>query len=267
MKTIFGLGIVVIASIALLQPAQGRPAGGRSAGGGHSFSAGHHYSGAGRYGGYSGGSRYYARGQYYNRGSGSRSAYQAALRNRGYYSSRTGSGATTANRTTALNPRSSSISNRRAVATQQSKLRSLGVDNQGRLPAQATRNWSHGQDHFWHGHRCYWHNNAWVVADFWPWYSPWDYYPWAYGYYGPGYYDPGYYQDEYEPAAYSQQGNGGGAVREVQSVLAEKGYYHGAIDGVMGAETRSAVRQYQRNHGMEVTGNIDQGVIDTLHRR
>ena len=267
---------MVIASIALLQPAQGRPAGG-----GHSVSHGYHFSGSGRYYGgsryyaggaryYGGGPRYYAGGaRYYAGGVRYYHPYsQTVSRNSAYYSRSAPRSAV--NRTTASGPRTSR-SNSPLTAAQKATLRSQGVDSQGRLSAQVTRNWSHNQDHFWHGHQCHWHNGCWVLVDWWPWYYPWDWYGYGYGYgyypYDPyAYYDPGY-GDVYSPEPAYDNGYSNSAVSEVQSALTRKGYYHGAIDGRMGPETRSAVRQYQRNHGMEVTGNIDQTVLDALRHR
>ena len=131
-----------------------------------------------------------------------------------------------------------------------------------------------GSDHFWHGHRCHWHNNAWVIIDPWFWGLG---YPWDYAYYGYGYpdygyqsyYDDGYYDNGYASNGYADHGygNGDSTVSHVQAELARKGYYHGAVDGGMGPATRSALRQYQVNHGLEVTGRIDQSVIDKLGLR
>jgi peptidoglycan hydrolase-like protein with peptidoglycan-binding domain len=38
-------------------------------------------------------------------------------------------------------------------------------------------------------------------------------------------------------------------VAELQNRLASAGYYHGAIDGIMGPATRRAIRAYERDHG------------------
>src|SRR4029077_16248742 len=37
--------------------------------------------------------------------------------------------------------------------------------------------------------------------------------------------------------------------RELQRRLARAGYYHGAIDGIMGPQTRRALRAYEQGHG------------------
>jgi hypothetical protein len=154
-------------------------------------------------------------------------------------------------------------------------LRSQGFDSHGRVVSSASHNWNTGHDHFWHGHRCHFFNGAWVIVDpwFWGWWYPWDYayygygYPYdAYPYYDQGYYDNGYPPNGYAPNEYGDRGYGNGdpAVSQVQAALARKGYYHGAVDGSMGPATRSAIRQYQLNHGLEVTGQVDQAVMNKL---
>src|SRR5213592_3558700 len=84
-------------------------------------------------------------------------------------------------------------------------------------------------------------------------------YPYGYGYgYGYGYDYGNYYGD----AGYGNQGygygdrsRGGSSVAQLQRRLARAGYYHGSIDGIMGPETRRAIRAYegsrnQRDYGM-----------------
>lgn len=251
-------GLVMAVSIALLQPAQGR-----SQGGGRSFSPAHHYSASA--GHYSGGPRGYSGGysRYYR--SSPRIYSQAAFRNRAYSP---GSSRLAVNRTSALNPRVYT-SSPQVAAARRATLRSQGFDSQGRVVARSSQNWNRNSDHFWHGHRCHWHNNAWVIID--PWFYPWDYgyYGYGYPYDGYSYYDGGYYDDAYAPNAYSEydRGYGGPRVSQVQAALAHKGYYHGAIDGSLGPATRSALRQYQLNHGLEVTGRVDWPVVEALKLR
>ena len=68
-------------------------------------------------------------------------------------------------------------------------------------------------------------------------------YPYAYrGYYGPGY----------------------SSSASVQAALAHKGYYHGAVDGIIGPQSREAIRSYQASHGLAVTGNIDRSLLRSL---
>jgi hypothetical protein len=81
-------------------------------------------------------------------------------------------------------------------------------------------------------------------------YNSYRYYPYGYSYYpyGSGYpYSYGYYSS-YRPVYRGQYANSSVVVR-VQERLARAGYYHGAIDGVMGPRTRHAIRAYERDHG------------------
>lgn len=48
------------------------------------------------------------------------------------------------------------------------------------------------------------------------------------------------------------------SMRQVQQQLKNDGYYSGKIDGVDGAMTRSAIRQYQKSNNLPVTGRLDQ---------
>ena len=51
---------------------------------------------------------------------------------------------------------------------------------------------------------------------------------------------------------------------EVQRALARRGYYHGAIDGIVGPGTRSAIRSFQASHGLAVTGEINPPLVRAL---
>ncbi len=44
------------------------------------------------------------------------------------------------------------------------------------------------------------------------------------------------------------------AVRQIQSALKQKNDYHGAIDGILGPQTRRAVKFYQRANGLDIGG-------------
>ena len=49
----------------------------------------------------------------------------------------------------------------------------------------------------------------------------------------------------------------GDDVRGAQQTLLDVGYWPGPIDGVLGSQTRSAIRQYQRDENLPVTGWVD----------
>jgi hypothetical protein len=128
------------------------------------------------------------------------------------------------------------------------------------------RNWSGGSwsggnwSGDWRHHRHH-HNDIVFIGDFgFPLWWGWGWYPWSYpyGYYGYGYgypygypYGYGGYEYGYD---YGQSGYGYGygtksRVAQLQRRLARAGYYHGAIDGIMGPQTRRAIRAYEREHG------------------
>lgn len=52
----------------------------------------------------------------------------------------------------------------------------------------------------------------------------------------------------------SKMGSRGEEVRQIQKVLKQEGYYHGSIDGIYGSNTRSAVRSFQKDVGIDVDG-------------
>ncbi len=91
-------------------------------------------------------------------------------------------------------------------------------------------------------------------------------YPYGYDYYGGsayGYGDQGYgYGDQgygygNQGYGYGGRNRGGSSVVQLQRRLARAGYYHGAIDGLMGPETRRAIRAYERSHNEREYGMID----------
>ena len=178
------------------------------------------------------------------------------------------------NRTTAFNSRRFSPTNARVTQGN----RTIGSRSQaftrgrviGRYSANHwNRHWDRRRDHYWRGHRCHFRNGFWFV------YDPFPFYPFGYGFYPYGsyydrpYYDDGYYADESVPANYTEQSvdTGGSRVGDVQRALAREGYYDGAIDGTMGPATRKALRRYQRDHGLEATGQIDGALIEALRLR
>ena len=120
------------------------------------------------------------------------------------------------------------------------------------------RNWS-GSNWRHHHH----HNNSDVIfiGDFgfpfwgWGWGYPYGYYGgYGYGYgngYGYGYdgYGYGAYGNDYGRPGYGSGYGDRSRVVELQRRLARAGYYHGAIDGIMGSQTRRAIRAFERSRG------------------
>jgi hypothetical protein len=137
------------------------------------------------------------------------------------------------------------------------------------------RNWNNWNGN-WHHHG---HNNVIFIGDFgfpgwwgWGWGPSWGYpyygYGYPYGYYGYGYGYPygygGYGYGDYGygngygygyggRGQYGGQGQYGSAtksrVAELQRRLARAGYYRGSVDGVLGPQTRRAIRAYEQDHG------------------
>lgn len=55
-------------------------------------------------------------------------------------------------------------------------------------------------------------------------------------------------------------------VRVIQESLAKIGYGPGAIDGVYGAETRSAIKEFETDRGLPETGRVSMALIQELER-
>jgi hypothetical protein len=54
-----------------------------------------------------------------------------------------------------------------------------------------------------------------------------------------------------------QAAQGSSNVKKAQQELKDKGYYQGPIDGLIGPESLSAIRKYQRAEHLPVTGRLD----------
>jgi hypothetical protein len=91
-------------------------------------------------------------------------------------------------------------------------------------------------------------------------------YPYGYGYGYPYYgsYPYGYGYRSRTVVYDAPLANDDSTVIAVQQRLARAGYYRGAIDGVMGPATRSAIRSYERNHGLRADGAIDRRLLATM---
>ena len=120
------------------------------------------------------------------------------------------------------------------------------------------RDWDRRHAHFFHGHWFCWDGAFWIGLD--DGYYPWDFYP----YYAYDYYPYDYYTDV-EPTYqnYSAQQTDP-TISTVQNDLAQLGYYTGAIDGVFGADTRTALTRYQIDRHLEVTGSLTNETLQSL---
>jgi len=98
-----------------------------------------------------------------------------------------------------------------------------------------------------------------------PWWWGWDgwAYPYAYCGYG-GSYGTACTDPPAQDSRYGSEEYWNDVATSVQSKLAEQSYYHGAVDGVISSDTLQAIRQFQTDHGLTVTGKIDPKLLDTL---
>ena len=53
-------------------------------------------------------------------------------------------------------------------------------------------------------------------------------------------------------------------IRTAQRQLKDRGYYSGPVDGVIGPATEGALRAYQRDRGLKVTGRLDSPTVRSL---
>ncbi len=65
-------------------------------------------------------------------------------------------------------------------------------------------------------------------------------------------------------AAVLRQGSTGGEVKEVQRRLKQWGYYKGAVDGIFGAGTKSAVIAFQKKNGLVADGVVGRATYQAL---
>jgi hypothetical protein len=133
--------------------------------------------------------------------------------------------------------------------------------------------WKHGHGDWKHGHGTAWHRDGndrddhhhhhhhRVSFGFSPyWYPSGGYYSFGYPNYSYDYYDYYYPNNGY----YSGQSESANIQVLVQEALARRGYYAGQVDGVIGPETRGAIREFQGDNGLPVTGRINSQLIQAL---
>lgn len=112
----------------------------------------------------------------------------------------------------------------------------------------------------WHD-RDWWHSHCsrvvFVLGGWWGWnggywYPAWGYDPYAwYPYDGPIY-------TGYADLTPDQ------IIVNVQVALRDQGYYAGAIDGVLGPQTRAALAAFQSDNGLAISSAVDQPTLQTL---
>lgn len=131
----------------------------------------------------------------------------------------------------------------------------------------------------WDRHHAHFHHNrVFVFVDgFWWGLYPWDYYAYGYPYnyynaypydyynsYPDSYYDSSTKDSDQQPDYESDQYGNAATISAVQSELAQLGYYHGGIDGVVGDETEAALARYQQDHGLSVTGTLTAATLQSF---
>lgn len=134
---------------------------------------------------------------------------------------------------------------------------------------QGAQNWTGPQYRVFSSYRPQWHDRGWwqsryganilLIGGGWYYWDAGYWYP-AWGYdesaaYYP-YDGPIYVGDNRTP--FDQ------VVADVQASLQEQGYYQGEVDGLMGPLTRSALADFQRDHGLITTAALDQPTLASL---
>ena len=131
---------------------------------------------------------------------------------------------------------------------------SLTVAALGLLALPALADW-HGHDR---GH--YYGGSRWSVGIGLPIVVPGPYYGPYYG--GPYYYDAPYYDTA--PVVVGREVAGSSVVVDAQRALSTKGYYRGACDGVLGPQSRAAIRAWQADCRLPITGDLDARTLRSL---
>ena len=114
--------------------------------------------------------------------------------------------------------------------------------------------------HHHHGHD-WWHHHCraiiFVDDGWWAWNDGWWYPAWGYDSYDSNY--------RYDQPIYDYNGlPPDEVIANLQSDLQQLGYYSSKVDGVFGPLTRQALKRFQRDKGLEVTGAIDPATAEAL---
>lgn len=60
-----------------------------------------------------------------------------------------------------------------------------------------------------------------------------------------------------DPGVQSSVLTSGDSIRSAQTILRDRGYYNGPINGIMSAATRTSIRNFQRDRNIDMTGDLD----------
>jgi hypothetical protein len=108
----------------------------------------------------------------------------------------------------------------------------------------------------------YGYYSGWPYSN-WGYGTSWGYYPYSYGSsYGSGY--PYDYSNNYYSYYTPSYGYNASLVAAVQQRLGQLGYYRGAVDGLIGPQTRGAIAAFESRNGLVVDGRISRPLVDTL---
>jgi len=131
------------------------------------------------------------------------------------------------------------------------------------------QNWSGPQYRAFQTYRPQWHDQGWWQSNYasnllligggW--------YYWNSGYWYPAWgYDSAYSDYPYDGPIYVGEHRRpfDEVVADVQATLQEQGYYRGEVDGLMGPLTRTALADFQRDHGLISTAALDQPTLASL---
>lgn len=66
------------------------------------------------------------------------------------------------------------------------------------------------------------------------------------------------------PTTRSEEAGTTAMLRDVQAALAREGYYQGQIDGTLGAQTREAIENYQKDNHLSPTGKVTRAMLNRL---
>ena len=91
--------------------------------------------------------------------------------------------------------------------------------------------WNRSSQHYWNNHNYRWYDGGWLIID--AGFSP-----------------------SYSPRS--------SVASDVQIRLTDQGYYRGPIDGNIGPGSRNAIANYQGDHDLRVTGQINDALLQSL---
>ena len=57
------------------------------------------------------------------------------------------------------------------------------------------------------------------------------------------------------------------AVASIQHILNENGYSAGPADGLIGEQTKSAIMAFQKDHGLDATGDVNEKLVRALFEK